>query len=994
MKATTPREMTAAIDAAGNAIAHLLSDRTTLQNARELFSGTVVGVVANVLAGQPNGNFDSFATIIKACIVNECLRAVQSAIYADGVVEESELDHAYPIVKPLVSFYQRHVGGRYSRFDNLQRSNVFDFLHTHMTDPDFFGGTIQQTKQYYEGKHFTPQELLTLQSEHAGGCLTGMATIFMGDHEAFGFYFYLVHYPFFFILSNGKICSWQENAERHFKQTEIDSYHSFRGSKFTATTSIAKEYDKLLQTHNLSAKLEFLEKSAHIMNWWKQNKSRIPTVSHFAVSWYVGSDFVPASPTSNQVPSPGVVPISIQEPKTPDDILKEAMDELNALEGLPSVKKEVGNLVAFLKIRDKRAKHGMKGASNQALHYVFSGNPGTGKTTVARILARVFYGFGILKTQKVIETDRSGLVAGFVGQTAIKTDEVIQNSLDGVLLIDEAYALAKSEGGQDFGQEAIDTLLKRMEDHRDRLIVILAGYPALMRQFLQSNPGLTSRFTRSITFEDYTVPEMCRIFANMCKKEEYTLSKEALAHVSILFSLAHSQKDEHFGNARFVRNIYENTTMKQSARLAAECQVTKEALATLEHCDVPFEMIPNFDVNSRDLLQSRWSGTCPGCQKHFESELDSIAQRIECECGESFEFPWWNPIPATTGGISPDDTLKEAMVELEALEGLPSVKKEVADLVAFLKVQQQRAQHGMRGSNQALHYVFSGNPGTGKTTVARILAKVFYGFGILKTPKVTETDRSGLVAGFVGQTAIKTDEVIQSSLDGVLLIDEAYTLAKSGGGQDFGQEAIDTLLKRMEDHRDRLIVIVAGYPALMQQFIRSNPGLSSRFTRSITFEDYTVPEMCRIFANMCQKEEYTLTSEALAHSCILFALALSQKDEHFGNGRFVRNIYENTTIKQSARLAAEYQVTKEALSMLQYCDVPFEMIPNFDVNALDLSQSRWSGTCPSCQKSINAKLDFIGQQVTCKECGEKFQFPWWNPLLASIGGIPSLSSEH
>jgi len=515
-----------------------------------------------------------------------------------------------------------------------------------------------------------------------------------------------------------------------------------------------------------------------------------------------------------------------------------------------------------------------------------------------------------------------------------------------------------------------------------------------MRQFLQSNPGLTSRFTRSITFEDYTVPEMCRIFANMCKKEEYTLSMEAFAYVSILFSLAHSQKDEHFGNARFVRNVYENTTMRQSARLAAECQVTKEALATLECCDVPFEMIPNFDVNTLDLSKRRWSGTCPGCQKHFESELDSIGQRIECECGESFEFPWWNPIPATIGGISPNDVLKEAMDELETLEGLPSVKKEVADLVAFLKVQQQRTQHGMRGSNQALHYVFSGNPGTGKTTVARILAKVFYGFGILKTPKVIETDRSGLVAGFVGQTAIKTDEVIQSSLDGVLLIDEAYTLAKSGGGQDFGQEAIDTLLKRMEDHRDRLIVIVAGYPALMQQFMRSNPGLSSRFTRSITFEDYTVPEMCRIFANMCKKGEYTLTSEALAYSCILFVLAHSQKDEHFGNGRFVRNIYENTTMKQSARLATECQVTKEALSMLKHCDIPFEMIPNFDVNGLDLSQSRWSGTCPSCQKSMDAKLDFICQRIVCKECGEKFWFPWWNPIPASIGGIPLLLPER
>ena len=332
--------------------------------------------------------------------------------------------------------------------------------------------------------------------------------------------------------------------------------------------------------------------------------------------------------------------------------MKDALKELNALEGLPSVKKDISNLVAFLKIQKKRADHGLK-VSSQALHYVFHGNPGTGKTTVARILAKIFFGFGVLKTANFIETDRSGLVAGYVGQTAIKTDEIIQSSLDGVLFIDEAYALAKhGGGGQDFGQEAIDTLLKRMEDHRDRLIVIVAGYPALMRQFLLSNPGLSSRFTRSITFEDYTVPEMCRIFANICKKEEYTLSKEALASACILFSIAHSQKDEHFGNARFVRNVYESTTMKQSARLAAEQEITKQALATLERADIPFDMIPDFDAKNLNFSESRWQAVCPGCQAQIKARLEFVARQVRCKkCDRSFEFPWWYPIPATIGGV-------------------------------------------------------------------------------------------------------------------------------------------------------------------------------------------------------------------------------------------------------------------------------------------------------------------------------------------------------
>lgn len=292
----------------------------------------------------------------------------------------------------------------------------------------------------------------------------------------------------------------------------------------------------------------------------------------------------------------------------------------------------------------------------------------------------------------------------------------------------------------------------------------------------------------------------------------------------------------------------------------------------------------------------------------------------------------------------------------------------------------------MKVSSQSLHYVFSGNPGTGKTTVARILAKIFYGFGILKSEKLTETDRSGLVAGFVGQTAIKTDEVINKSLDGVLFIDEAYTLSNSQGEDTFGQEAIDTLLKRMEDNRDSLIVVVAGYPELMKKFVASNPGLSSRFTRNLIFEDYSVSEMCRIFKKLCNHEEYILTPTAKAYACILFSAAHFHKDEHFGNGRFVRNIYENTTLKQSARLASLNQITKESLSTIEADDIPFEMINGFDAASIDLSQSLWEGNCPACEKKYRVALDQIGKDHHCV-CQQVFAFPWWNPAPESILGV-------
>jgi SpoVK/Ycf46/Vps4 family AAA+-type ATPase len=410
-------------------------------------------------------------------------------------------------------------------------------------------------------------------------------------------------------------------------------------------------------TNNFASKLQSNPQSGIAQRYCRNLMSHaiVPTTSHFPPSCFVqaGDSF---TSTNNNIPTnfseTNFMPVTIQDNKSPEVILKNALEKLNTLEGLSAVKAEISKFVSYLKIQKERTKQGMK-TSNQALHYIFAGNPGTGKTTVARILAEIFYGFGILKTTNLTETDRSGLVGGYVGQTAIKTDELIKKSLDGVLFIDEAYTLSK-KGGEDYGQEAIDTLLKRMEDYRDRLIVIVAGYPKLMQDFIVSNPGLASRFTRSLSFEDYSVPEMCRMFDKMCKNEEYKLTPATYANICILFTLAHYQKNEYFGNGRFVRNVYENTTMKQSARLASLEQITKQKLSTIEHSDIPFEMISGFDTNNFDFSQSRWNGVCPDCQKKFDTELELIGQFFECECGHSFLFPWWNPVPESILGILPE----------------------------------------------------------------------------------------------------------------------------------------------------------------------------------------------------------------------------------------------------------------------------------------------------------------------------------------------------
>lgn len=337
----------------------------------------------------------------------------------------------------------------------------------------------------------------------------------------------------------------------------------------------------------------------------------------------------------------------------------------------------------------------------------------------------------------------------------------------------------------------------------------------------------------------------------------------------------------------------------------------------------------------------------------------------------------------------PEQVLNEAQEELDGLIGLSSVKTEVKRLMAYLKIQKQRREHGLKQSSQTLHFVFKGNPGTGKTTVARIIGKILYGFQILKTPKLVEGDRAALVSGYVGQTALKTGELVDSALDGVLFIDEAYALSNPTGQHDFGQEAINTLLKRMEDNRDQLVVIVAGYPRLMQQFIETNPGLESRFTRYIDFEDYAVEDLCRIFEKFCSDAEYELTTDARAMASVLFTAAYQGRDERFGNARFVRNVFERAVGLHSERLAAqpEAAITREDLIDFTQEDIPLEAYPPLKGKAIELDQTEWLATCPGCGLESDGGTEFLGQRVTCRKCQQKFQFPWWQVRAETVGGI-------
>lgn len=562
--------------------------------------------------------------------------------------------------------------------------------------------------------------------------------------------------------------------------------------------------------------------------------------------------------------SPEEVSIPINEEE-----LEDALKELNSLVGIDSVKKEIKDTVKLARYYSEQNEDLSDKFSS---HILFMGNPGTGKTTVARIVSRIYSALGILKKGHLVETDRQGLVAGYVGQTAEKTNAAIDKAIGGTLFIDEAYSLSKGDGSNDFGREAIDTLIKRMEDDRGKFIVIAAGYTNEMKIFLDSNPGLRSRFTKTFVFEDYNPDQLLQItedcFENVGLKTDDDVQKQLHKYYNELYR----KRDKNFGNVRIVRNVVDKAKQNSLLRKAERKDDDKKK--------VEENLIITGDIE--DIIYPS--------EKHDAYNIKGDPEKLD-----------------------------KHLEELNSLTGLDSVKNNVEKLIGSLKVAQIRKQKGLKVLEKSLHSVFVGNPGTGKTTVARILSSVYKELGLLGKGHLVEVDRAGLVAGYQGQTAIKTDEVIQQALGGTLFIDEAYTLAR--GLNDFGQEAVDTLIKRMEDYKGKFVVIVAGYPHEMERFLNSNPGLKSRFENYFTFEDYEARQLIEIAAAIAVQHGYNLDEGALQQMLEIFQQLYESRDKNFGNARTARNILYKAISNQEERISQLFEHSKEDLMTIRFEDV-------------------------------------------------------------------------
>lgn len=523
-------------------------------------------------------------------------------------------------------------------------------------------------------------------------------------------------------------------------------------------------------------------------------------------------------------------------------VREDSLAALNHLVGLRTVKEQAAQFVKNAVINRERAGLGLK-SMQLTLHSLFLGNPGTGKTTVARLLGKALFAEGVVSSDVFIEASRADLVGRYIGDSAPMTEKVLDSARGGILFIDEAYALAQGVD-EDYGQEVLDTIIAYMENHRDDLMIIFAGYTDRMQRLLDMNAGLESRTPNRFDFEDYTGEELSTIGVNALRDTDYELEDEELYRRII--SRGYSQSADR-SNARWVRNFNQELIGRQADRV--------------------------HELRTRSVADYRLIA---------DEDLYAVAG-VEVDAG------------AGSAAVT------ALLAELDGMVGLAEVKAWVAKLVNRVKADQRRIQADATVARPTYHVTFTGNPGTGKTTVARIVAQLFHELGVLSKPTVKEVNRAALVGAHVGQSEERTSLAIDEAMGGVLFIDEAYDLFRGGAdSSDYGQAVIATLLPRLENDRDKFVAILAGYSAEMDVFFTANPGLRSRVPHAVHFADYSPEEVAEITVQIITR---TWTVDAARLAALVAAVYRALPEQDRANGRSARILAEEIEGLQADHIA-------------------------------------------------------------------------------------------
>ena len=540
--------------------------------------------------------------------------------------------------------------------------------------------------------------------------------------------------------------------------------------------------------------------------------------------------------------------IDVPETKNARDT-EEILKDINSLVGLTDVKENINEFIKYIEYTKKIDSEGFAN-----LNMIFKGNSGTGKTTVAKLITELFFKLGFIKENKVIEVTSKDLIGSHLGETAPKTQGIIDTAIDGVLFIDEAYTIMASRGGttSNYASECMATITKAMDTYKDRLVVIFAGYTKEMNDFINNNQGLMSRIGYELEFPDFSKKELIKIFLDEVEKHGFEVEEGVTERIERL--IVKNKIGRNFGNARFVINLFDKLVLIHSANYTDE-----KDLKTITKKDIDI-----FEETKKDENRS----------------IDDILE------------------------------------DLNSLIGIQNVKDTINGFVSVIELNKKLD----RAPDFNMHMIFKGNAGTGKTTVARLLAEIYYNLGYVKRNKLVEVQSQDLIGEFLGQTGPKTQAVIESALDGVLFIDEAYAIMEHGGqNASYSAECVATLLKAMEDYQGRLIIIFAGYTEEMRKFRDLNPGLKSRVGYEIDFGDYSLEELMQIFDKKVKEKGFKTDKKAWEK--VEGIMKKAKEVENFGNGRFVENTVQKIIIEHAMKTRSIMDDTERLLTFTEE-DIP------------------------------------------------------------------------